>query len=608
MSYVDFQLSQPALGNQFQEDITLNEILTKYFPSSNLSTNFQQEILSDLTKFGQLVASPKLLNLCKEADNQTPKLYNYNAWQKRIDEIEVSSAWKELHKISANEGLVAIGYDKDKFKSFARIYQFCKLYLFDPSSAVYTCPLAMTDGAARLFEVLLSDSKYKGIVADKRRRELMKEIQNHLTSRKEDEFWTSGQWMTEKSGGSDVSGTSTVAIPTSNGNDEFDFELFGFKWFTSATTSEITLTLAKIKDPKTNQVDSELSLFLIPNIERERLQNNIKVFKLKNKLGTKALPTAELELNKVKAVLLSPRKEGIKYISIMMNMTRLYNSICAVAKMRRMVAIIQDFSTKRKISRRNEFLSDNSLYLHVLSKLVVETSSCLIFVMDCIQKLGKEECNELSVNEQLVLRLMIPVVKLYTGKKSINLITEGIESIGGQGYMEDTGIPVLERDAQVLSIWEGTTNILSLDVLRVLAHPTSGKKVLLAWKELIQSLKVVDKETENYKQLLVKAQDQIIQYLMENGTNQLVLTTFARELAFSIAHIQISYLLLEHYILLGKKTRNLEILKGFMEEHALIILPTNEKIRNVKEIISNEKLVALELDGYKTPQDKKSKL
>lgn len=403
-----------------------------------------------------------------------------------------------------------------------------------------------------------------------------------------------------------MSGTETVATHVK----DFDYILDGFKWFTSATDSQMTLALAKIKCEKTGKLDDQVSLFLVKmRDEKTQKLNGLVIHKLKNKLGTKALPTAEIEIKGAKATLVSPRGEGVKYISIMMNTTRIYNATCSVAKMRRIISIVQDFSANRTVNR-GQLLSHNSLHLRHLSKMVTETTGCLHFVMDVVRMMGREESGIATAAESHLLRLFTPIIKLYTGKKAIQVVSEGLEMIGGMGYIEDTGIPRLLRDAQVLALWEGTTNILSLDVLRVLLHPKTGQEAFKAFSDHIHS--VVNSPTSSNVSQAAKtishALSEIQHYLKTNHSNQSVLTTFARELAFSIAHVQISALLLEHCIVKNSH-KNVQILKLFVEEHStLVILPSQEKIEQIKQIQAVDYLIANESDGYKTPTEKRSRL
>ena len=186
----DFVQDSPRLGNQYDDDAFLRSYLRWRLPAQVLA-----EIEPGLHRLGMRAATD-ILALGEEAEASPPRHVPYDAWGRRIDRIETSDAWQELDRVSAVEGIVATAYERTH-GAHSRIHQFARLYLFAPSSALYSCPLAMTDGAARLLEVH-GDETTRAVFV-------------HLTSRDVRQFWTSGQWMTERTGGSDVAGTSTIA-------------------------------------------------------------------------------------------------------------------------------------------------------------------------------------------------------------------------------------------------------------------------------------------------------------------------------------------------------------------------------------------------------------
>ncbi len=182
----EFVQEQPFHENAFLSDQFTIENLKRLMPNEVYS-----EIEPDLTNFGQRV-STDIWNLGQECAVNEPYLKQTTAWGQKVDEIVTCNAWKEQKKISAREGLIAIAYER-KFAEFSRLYQVVKLSLFSPASGMYSCPLAMTDGAAKTIESHGLTERYHDEFG-------------HLTTRDADKFWTSGQWMTEKRGGSDVAG------------------------------------------------------------------------------------------------------------------------------------------------------------------------------------------------------------------------------------------------------------------------------------------------------------------------------------------------------------------------------------------------------------------
>jgi alkylation response protein AidB-like acyl-CoA dehydrogenase len=286
--------------------------------------------------------------------------------------------------------------------------------------------------------------------------------------------------MTERSGGSDVSSTSTVATTDSDG-----YRLTGTKWFTSATTSQIAIALAYV--PAGDTRERMLSVFLIRLRDADGHLRGIRVNRLKDKLGTRALPTAELTLDGTPAHLIGGLGQGVRKISALFNVTRVYNAVAAVAGMRRAIALARDYAQRRIAFGKR--LIDHPLHRETLAALELEWRAGFLLAFHVVELLGKQECGTASPDDLARLRLLIPVAKLYTAKQAVAVASEAVESFGGAGYIEDTGLPRLLRDAQVLSIWEGTTNVLSLDVLRALEKTTGLQAVLDEARQQLASVR-----------------------------------------------------------------------------------------------------------------------
>lgn len=434
----EFYQEGPRLTNQYDDDPLLASYLRW-----RLSPDMLRDIEPALQRMGALAAG-EWLALDAAAERHPPRHVPYDPWGRRVDLIETSEAWHALDRIAAEEGLVATGYERPHGE-LSRIDQFARLYLYAPSSSTYSCPLAMTDGAARLLELYPDD--------------VTTPVFRHLTTRDPEQFWTSGQWMTERTGGSDVSATATVAVPQGG-----EYRLFGTKWFTSATTSQIAITLALVEDGRSRT--RSLSVFLVRLRDEEGRLRGIRVNRLKEKLGTHALPTAELTLDGTPAHLVGGIGQGVRKISALFNITRVYNAVAAVAGMRRAVALASDYATRRVAF--GKALAEHPLHAATLAAMELEWRAGFHLAFHVVELLGRRECGNATPDQLALLRLLTPVAKLYTAKQAVAVASEALESFGGAGYVEDTGLPRLLRDAQVLSIWEGTTNVLSLDVLRAM--------------------------------------------------------------------------------------------------------------------------------------------
>jgi acyl-CoA dehydrogenase len=449
-----FVQESPRRANTYTSDNLLKTYLEwKLGPS--LLASMERELI----ELGELAAGT-LFDLQHADRCHEPTLTQWDAWGKRIDEIEVTPLWREAERLAVLLGLIAIPYER-KEGPWSRTRQFALVYLFHPVTDVYTCPLAMTDGAAR---TLLESHNSR----------LIERAVPHLTSRDPTQFWTSGQWMTESTGGSDVGLSRTTAHREASGV----WRLQGKKWFTSAANSQMALTLAR---PEGNGPGgSGLALFYLETRAADRSSNGIRIERLKDKLGTRKVPTAELSLEGTTAELVAGTTDGTRAIEPMLKITRTWNSVCAVASMQHALDLAHDYARRRRAFGAP--LAEQPLHRETLADLEAVAAGAFLLTFLVIELLGREEAGLLDEEEKALLRFLTPIAKLATGKQAVQVVSEALEAFGGAGYIEDTGIPVLLRDTQVLPIWEGTTNVLSLDAL-LRADPGRGLAALGKWLE-----------------------------------------------------------------------------------------------------------------------------
>ncbi len=432
-----FVQEAPSLGNQYLDDALLRSYLARRLP-----VEVKRRLDEELTAMGSLAGGKLYAEQLADRLNE-PRLTQWDAWGERIDRIELTPLWRSAERVALEYGLTAIPYERRDGR-FSRAHQFALVYLLHPSSDVYTCPLAMTDGAART-------------LLDANNRSLIARAVPHLTSREPGYFWTSGQWMTEATGGSDVGASLTVARRDADGL----WRLHGKKWFTSAATSQVALALAR---PEGNGPGgSGLALFYVETRDAAGRLQGIRIERLKDKLGTRKVPTAELTLEGTPAELVAGTSHGTRDIEPMLKITRVWNSVCACAFMRRGIALATDYARRRRAF--GAALVDQPLHRDTLASLQAELGGALHLTFEVVDLLGREESGELDEPGRQLLRLLLPIAKLITGKQAVAVASEVLEACGGVGYVEDTGLPVLLRDSQVLPIWEGTTNVLSLDAL-----------------------------------------------------------------------------------------------------------------------------------------------
>jgi alkylation response protein AidB-like acyl-CoA dehydrogenase len=432
-----FYQQPPRLGNQFDDDPMLGSWIARFCP----------DLAGELRALGALTVECYARQLADRRNE--PVLTQWDAWGHRIDQIEVTPVWREAQVLAARHGMVAAGYEA-AHGVHARTHQFAVVHVLGPSLDVYSCPLAMTDGAAR---TLLASGNQA----------LIDQYVPRLITRDPSTMWTSGQWMTERTGGSDVSHSETIARRDGDG-----WRLYGTKWFTSATTSQLALTLAR---PEGNPDGSRgLALFLVELRDADGRLRNIEVNRLKDKLGTRKVPTAELTLAGTPAQLVGAASEGVRQITPMLSVTRTWNAIGAVSAMRRGLALAGDFARRR--TAFGALLADKPLHADTLATLEAEYAAAFCLAFRSAALLGELEHGggEHRERSEQLSRTLIPIAKLTTAKQAVAVTSEAIEACGGAGYIEDTGLPRVLADAQVLPIWEGTTNVLSLDTLRALGR------------------------------------------------------------------------------------------------------------------------------------------
>jgi acyl-CoA dehydrogenase len=509
-----FIQSPPRLGNQYRDDSFLRQYLRRKLPQHVFTA-----IEGDLDAMGEL-AGGELYRMQLEDRLREPVLTQWDAWGNRVDTIELTPLWRKAAAIAAQSGLIAIPYESQHGR-YSRIHQFANVYLFHPSTDVYTCPLAMTDGAAR---TLLSIGNEHAVGRAIPR----------LTSRDPNEKWTSGQWMTETTGGSDVGASLTEAKRDEQGI----WRLYGKKWFTSAVTSEMALTLAR---PQGNGPGgSGLAMFYVETRDADSRLNGIRVERLKDKLGTRKVPTAELCLDGARATLLGEPRNGTRAIEPMLTITRAWNSVTSVAFMRRALALARSYAQERRAFGKP--LAELPLHVDTLASLEAETRAAFLLAFELVELIGFQEAEEIDAEQRAFLRLLTPIAKLLTAKQAVAVVSEAIEAFGGAGYVEDTGVPLLLRDTQVLPIWEGTTNVLSLDAL-LRGDPAAG---IVAWIERVKACSAA--RHAELRALGEKALTAVqnVQAWMGQAREPAVLQASARRLAMTLGRSLELALLIEH--------------------------------------------------------------
>ncbi len=498
----EFFQSPPETGNRFHTDTALRLALQWRLPPEAFA-----EAETSLDRMGHL-ACEVMQPLAARAERNEPEHVPYDAWGRRTDDILVDESWRELMRIGQREGLVALPYE-DPYGVHTRIVQAGLINLYDPASAVADCPLVMTDGAARLLNEHDPDLAARYVP--------------RLTAR--ENAWTSGQWMTEKEGGSDVSRSSTRACRLPDGS----WELHGTKWFTSATTSEMALALAR---PDGAEAGSRgLSLFLLELRDRDGHWNGIRVRRLKDKLGTRALPTAELDLVGARAVTVGGVGNGVRKLTGLLGVARFWAALGGPAGVGHLLALARDYARKREAFGSR--LCENAIHRRWLARISAEYDAMLMLNLETAYQLGRAEHDE----DGILARLFAPLNKLACARQAVWASSELLESFGGAGYVEDSGIPRIFRNVHVHCIWEGTTSVLAHDVLRALKNPECAEAFTDEIVRRLRNLKL--DETRAVRARIEAALDTLVPLIIDPSEDE------ARRLAWGMARTLQAALLAE---------------------------------------------------------------
>jgi len=404
--------------------------------------------------------------------------------------------------------MVALNYDTNHGE-YTRLIQFIRCHLWGASCANTLCPAAMQDGAARLLQRHLAGT------LSPTERLVFQDAYDRLTSRDPSHAWTSGQWMTERTGGSDVSQTETIATLTPIPPYDFPspiplgpWSVSGFKWFSSATDSQMTILLARTSPSA--PVSAFFAPTRIPSPGGTTL-NGITIQRLKSKLGTHSLPTAELELNDTRAWLIGREGAGIAEISTILTITRVHTTVSSLSYLGRGLAVARSFALVREVGvggGRRVPLCSHPLHMRTLANLTGDYHAMMLLTFYTGFLLGLDERRPSSQQStrqpapvlpagfpppppELVaplLRVLSSLHKSYVCELVVPAMFTAMQALGGVGYLvnsetEPINVARLFRDACVGAIWEGTTDVLAGDTVRALKHAKSGGEVRegVAW-------------------------------------------------------------------------------------------------------------------------------
>jgi putative acyl-CoA dehydrogenase len=398
----------------------------------------------ELRQLGHLGGTDQAQEWSRLAHAYPPVLRTHDRYGHRIDEVEFNPAWHSLMDVAVSHGLHAYPWRENKPGS--HVARAAKFYVWGQVEPGHTCPISMTYAAipalrhnpmlAETLEPLLAAPVYDyGLRVPTTKSGLI-----------------AGMSMTEKQGGSDVRANTTRAVPTADGS----YLLTGHKWFTSAPMSDLFLTLA--------QAPGGLSCFLVPRVLPDGTRNRLLLQRLKDKLGNRSNASAELEYEDAVGYLIGEEGRGVPTIINMVNLTRLDCVLGSAAGMRWGTVQAVHHATHRRAF--GTALIDAPLMTNVLADLTIEAEAATTVALRLAGATDRAIAGDEA--EESFRRLALAVTKYWVCKRAPAHAAESLECLGGNGYIEDSGMPRLYREAPLSSIWEGSGNVAALDALRAM--------------------------------------------------------------------------------------------------------------------------------------------
>lgn len=432
----DYRTSQ----NFYESDLILGDYVSGHFPE-----HAKQFLDGKLDHLGK-VAATEMDELSQKADKNGPILKKRNRFGEDINEIEFHPAYWELMDIAAESGMFYLKYHPDERKEFLgsrHQMSFALGQLYAMSELGQYCPHCMTDGAALLVEQFGDEEDKERLLA-------------RLGARSGDELFSGAMFLTEKSGGSDV-GANLCTAEKMEGNK---YRLNGEKWFCSNVNADVIMVLARTGEVEIGT--RGLSLFLVDKELPNGEQNHMNIIRLKDKLGVRSMASAEVQFDDTVGKRLGEEGEGFKVMTHMINMSRNYNSVAALAAYRRAIIEAWQYLNHRRTfgKRAVKHALIREKFLELGSKYLAD----FVLVWRGLRAMDAAETG--NKDEQHLLRMLTPMAKWCSAENAVYGVRECMELMGGNGYIEDFVMPKLLRDVNVLPIWEGSGNIIVLDMLR----------------------------------------------------------------------------------------------------------------------------------------------
>ncbi|WP_405837474.1 acyl-CoA dehydrogenase family protein [Streptomyces sp. NBC_01518] len=417
----------------------------------------------DVRRLGRAAGSEEAQEWGEQANRHEPELRTHDRYGNRIDEVEFHPSWHRLMGVAVAEGLAGAPWADDR--PGAHVARTARGLVWGHTDAGHGCPTSMT---------------YAAVPALRATPELASVYEPLLTSRvydptlrvpTEKRGLLAGMGMTEKQGGSDVRTNTTAATPTT---EPGVYTLRGHKWFTSAPMCDVFLVLAQAPDG--------LSCFLVPRVLPDGSRNTFRIQRLKDKLGNRSNASSEPEFDGTVAWLVGPEGRGVKTIIEMVNCTRLDCVMMSATLMRK--TLVEAGHHVRHRSAFGARLLEQPLMRNVLADLALESEAATTLTLRLAGAADRAVRGDGT--ESAFRRIATAVGKYWVTKRGPAFTAEALECLGGNGYVEDSGMPRHYREAPLLSIWEGSGNVNALDVLRALTRDPGTAEALFSELTLAQ--------------------------------------------------------------------------------------------------------------------------
>jgi len=396
-----------------------------------------------------------------DANHNPPVLHTHDSRGTRIDEVRFHPAWHELMRLSVAHGLHSLAWTADK--SGGHVARAALFFLAGQNEAGHSCPISMTYAAVPTLrhQPNLAEQWLPRMASTTYDPRMIPVADKHGA--------ILGMAMTEKQGGSDVRANTTRAVAESRGGPGEAYRLTGHKWFCSAPMSDAFLVLA--------QAPGGLSCFLLPRFTPDGARNAFYLQRLKNKLGNRSNASSEVEFDGAWASLVGPEGRGVRTILEMVNHTRLDCTLGSAGLMRQ--ALVQAAHHTRHRSAFGHLLVEQPLMQNVLADLAIESEAATLLAFRLARAYDST-----SESEQHFRRIATAVAKYWVSKRAAPVAAEALECLGGNGYVEESMMPRLLRESPLNSIWEGSGNVICLDVLRAIGNEPMSIEALLAELQL----------------------------------------------------------------------------------------------------------------------------